>query len=189
MKVYDIEAGGESFVIQEDLVLDTWKGEYSKLYNVITEDFKFNDDFKNFIMNEKHQLGEEIESVNLIENKMLNVNISHLEVEKATAASKLKKVTGVDHIPNKALKHSDVIDVAHAVYNLCLSKSVLPEIWKMAIIKPIPKRASKDSYVPLNYRGISLLCCLNKFYTSILTKRLKIYLDYENLIEEQNGFM
>ena len=59
---------------------------------------------------------------------------------------------------------------------------------EMVIIKPIPKGASKDPYVPLNYRGISLLCCLKTIYTSILTRRLYNYLDSENLIvEEQNG--
>ena len=60
MKVYDTEADGESFVTQEGQVLDTWKDKFSQLYNVTTEDFKFNDDFKNFIMNEKYQLVEEI---------------------------------------------------------------------------------------------------------------------------------
>ena len=53
MKVYDSEVGEESFVTQEGMVLDKWKDEFSKLYNVTTEYFKFNDDFKNFITNLK----------------------------------------------------------------------------------------------------------------------------------------
>ena len=44
-------------------------------------------------------------------------------------------------------------------------------------------------YNPLNYRGISLLPCIAKLYSSILNNRLTQYCDYlEIIVDEQNGF-
>ena len=51
------------------------------------------------------------------------------------------------------------------------------------------KDPSSDRRVPLNYRGISLLPCISKLYTSFLNRRLIKYLEQSNLLaDEQNGF-
>ena len=56
-------------------------------------------------------------------------------------------------------------------------------------ISPIPKDRTKDSCIPLNYRGISLLSNISKLYTSVINKRLLNYLEINNIIvDEQNGF-
>ncbi len=34
---------------------------------------------------------------------------------------------------------------------------MLPTMWLKSVINPIPKGSNKDIFVPLNYRGISLL--------------------------------
>ena len=58
--MYDSETCGEPFVTHQSQVTGTlYRGEFSKPYNVTTQDFKLNDDVKKFIMNEKHQLVEE----------------------------------------------------------------------------------------------------------------------------------
>ena len=75
MKVYNFEVGGELFVTHEDHVFDTWKKKCCKLYNLTTEDFIFNDVFKNFITNEKYQLDEAMENASFIKNKMLTFHI------------------------------------------------------------------------------------------------------------------
>ena len=55
-----------------------------------------------------------------------------------------------------------------------------------SLIKPIPKGAGKDPYIPMNYRGIS---CVGKLYSAVLNDRLVEYLELFNLIaDEQNGF-
>ena len=58
-----------------------------------------------------------------------------------------------------------------------------------AIIKPITKNSNKDPYVPLHYRGISLLSCVGKLCTSLLRNHINRYLDVLGItVEEQNGF-
>ena len=47
----------------------------------------------------------------------------------------------------------------------------------------------KDPHVPINYRGISLLSCVGKMYSSLLSKRILSYCELCNiLVDEQNGF-
>ena len=56
-------------------------------------------------------------------------------------------------------------------------------------ILPIPKSSKKDPYVPLNYRGLSLLSCVAKLYSGILNNRINMYCDMLDIIvDEQNGF-
>ena len=57
------------------------------------------------------------------------------------------------------------------------------------MITPVPKDATKDKRVPLNYRGISLLSVVAKLYSSVLNNRLLGYLENNHLLgKEQNGF-
>jgi hypothetical protein len=41
-------------------------------------------------------------------------------------------------------------------------KGMAPSIWFRAIVNPIPKGSGKDPYIPINYRGISLVSCISK---------------------------
>ena len=55
--------------------------------------------------------------------------------------------------------------------------------------KPLPKSKENDPMIPLNYRGISLLSCTLKLFTSIINKRVVKFLDEQaELEDEQNGF-
>ena len=57
-----------------------------------------------------------------------------------------------------------------------------------ALITPIPKSRDKDPCVPLNYRGISLLCTISKVYSSVLNNRINKYFNMVNLLSDyQNG--
>ncbi len=58
-----------------------------------------------------------------------------------------------------------------------------------SIIVLLPKRSNKDPNVPLNYRDISLLSCINKVYSSIINARIVKYLeDLDWFVDEQCGF-
>ena len=62
-------------------------------------------------------------------------------------------------------------------------------MWQKSIIKPIPKGSGKDPYVPLNYRGISLISCVSKVYSSLLNKRIVNFCNIRGIFpDEQNGF-
>ena len=75
------------------------------------------------------------------------------------------------------------------MFNLCFDTGILPSIWRKAMIIPIPKAATKDKRIPLNYRGISILSVVSKLYSAVLDNRLLNYLEDEHLLaEEQNGF-
>ena len=76
------------------------------------------------------------------------------------------------------------------LFNLILdSGDVLPE-WVVSVIVPIHKGAAKSD--PSNYRGISLLSCLGKFFLSILNNRLAQFALDEGILSElgsQLGFV
>lgn len=46
-------------------------------------------------------------------------------------------------------------------------------IWRKVLTCPIPKKATIDSRIPLNYRGISLLSVVAKWYCSVLNNRVQ----------------
>ena len=95
---------------------------------------------------------------------------------------------GIDFIPNEVLKNATVATVLTKYFNLVFSTGCLPTSWLRSIIKPIPKGAGKDPYIPMNYRGISLISCVGKLYSAVLNDRLVEYLELLNLIaDEQNG--
>ena len=65
----------------------------------------------------------------------------------------------------------------------------MPSIWQKSIIKPIPKSSDKDPYLPLSYRGISLISCVSKAYSSLLNDRIVQFCNENNIFpDEQNGF-
>ncbi len=97
----------------------------------------------------------------------------------------LKKSVGFDKIPNEVLKLNGFREVLLNLMRYCFESGLAPSSW----ITPIPKGADKDPCVPLNYRGISLLSYVQKIYSSILNKRLMQYLEFfDLLVDEQNGF-
>ena len=79
--------------------------------------------------------------------------------------------------------------VLHLFFSLCFTHHIVPKLWQKAIISPIPNSSLKDPFVPLNYRGISLLSCIYKLYSSVINNELSSYCACSKLIdEEQNGF-
>ena len=111
------------------------------------------------------------------------------EIDKIRCKMKLGKAVGIDVISNEVLRHEGIRDLVLCFVNTCYLNNVIPSVWRTSIISPIPKSASKDPCVPLNYRGISLLSCFYKLYTSLLNMRLGDYCERSGcLVDEQNGF-
>ena len=123
------------------------------------------------------------------ENIMLNEPISYKEVEFAINNLNVRKACGIDNIPNEILKNQNTRLYLYYLFYVCFQNSIVPNLWSQAIICPVPKDKSKCMFNPLNYRGISLLPCIAKLYSSILNNRLTKYCDILDIIaDEQNGF-
>ena len=73
------------------------------------------------------------------------------------------------------------------MFNRILKTGFFPHTWSESIIVPILKEG--DVSDPNNYRGISLVSCFCKLFTSILNQRLLSWADKDNIITDaQFGF-
>ena len=79
-------------------------------------------------------------------------------------------------------------DVFCKLFNRVLDSGSIPEEWMKGLILPIYKgKGNRDSCD--NYRGITLLSCMGKLFTSILNRRLTSFLEKNKLLSEnQAGF-
>lgn len=100
-----------------------------------------------------------------------------------------KNTHGCDGLSNKILLLSLPYTVHHLtyIYNLSISKSVFPTMFKTAKIIPLPKVKNPSD---LNdYRPISILSSLSKPLEKHVHKHLLQYLDRHNLLHQnQSGF-
>ena len=119
----------------------------------------------------------------------LNQLISADEISMALRNSKRGKAVGCDDIPVEALANPQAITYLTELFNKCWTTGLVPHSWKSSIINPIPKCATADRRVPLNYRGISLASSVYKLYCSVINDRLTAWAENNELLcDEQNGF-
>ena len=72
--------------------------------------------------------------------------------------------------------------------NIVLEFGIFPEVWSRGTIRPMYKNKGNTND-PDNYRGIIILTCMGKPFTTLLNNRLTKFLDSYNVIcEEQAGF-
>ena len=114
-----------------------------------------------------------ITKMNILENRLsdeqygditLNQNFTYTEFISAVKKLKTGKATGLDNIPNEVLKINSLHEPLLLFYNMCFRRRCSPTDWNCAIINPIPQSSTKDPYVPLNYRGLSLIYNLQTFH-------------------------
>ena len=165
-------------------VLNVWKNDFEQLYNPPAQPV---DPELFFVNNEKTHL--EITLNNTQNTKMSLILLLFVEVRRSILLSKKNKTPGVDLIPNEVIKNPKICKVLFTLFNFCFQNHIVLNLWLKSIVKPIPKSPEKSLYVPMNYRGISLISCIAKIYSSILNSRVSAYLeDSKILVEEQNGF-
>ena len=74
------------------------------------------------------------------------------------------------------------------LFNNVFKKNQKIDQWSIALISPIFKNGMK--MIPGNYRGISVLSCLGKLFTSVLKQRLLHFVMENNILrKEQLGFV
>ena len=104
----------------------------------------------------------------------LNAPFSESELKNALKNLKNNKSNGPDDILNEQIKtsFSKMNKTYLKLFNIILNSGCFPESWAEGLIVPIYKmKGSKND--PNNYRGITLLSCLAKFFNICLNNRLK----------------
>ncbi len=61
------------------------------------------------------------------------------------------------------------------LFNYCFKYSIIPSALQKGVINPIPKSGDKDIRLPLNYRGITLMCHMYKVQCTILNVQLSTF--------------
>ncbi len=170
-----------------DTVLQKWKNDFENLYKTDSTSFDnhFYDEIKALLRTAESNMNDPL----YVSNVILNRNISFDEVSNVVDRLKNNKAPGIDRIPNEVLRNVSVKNCLLTFFQFYFDTGLLPKCWAQAIIKPIPKSKSNDPRIPLNYRGINLLSCIYKTYSTVINKRLLKYLETNKLLcDEQNGF-
>jgi hypothetical protein len=119
----------------------------------------------------------------------LDVPITINEVISAVKSLKRNKAYGSDCVLNEYLIESIDILAAHLcdLFNCILNSGCFPDMWSEGIIIPLYKKGNiKDVN---NYRGITLVSCLAKLFTTIVNKRVEQFCNEHNIISDaQFGF-
>ena len=184
------EDGTISNDIQE--ILSKWYKDISQLFSGLREnpEFSFDDAFYEEILSKKQELEnishEQFSQQFQYDCNELNSEILYSEVSRGIERARLRKA--YLEIPNEALKNENAKNLLYNFFKLCFSCGLNPTEWDKNNIKPIPKK-DKDQRDPLQNRCITIMCCVAKIYSSILTSRLQSFLEKNNiLVDEQNGF-
>lgn len=119
----------------------------------------------------------------------LDKSITIEEIKHNISKLKAGKSCGPDNILNEFLTHGKDVLCApiSKLFNIIFKSNCTPNIWSEGHVTSIFK--SGDPKNPDNYRGITILSCLGKLFTSLLKERLHTYLDVHNLLNKwQAGF-
>ena len=141
-----------------------------------------------FKLSNRHEDRETVDD-ELVLHDLLDAKITTTEVRGAITKLKASKAPGMDGIPGGCIKVASdkLTPFLTKLFNALYDASYFPEMWSRSIILPLHKKG--DVQDTNNYRGISLLCAVCKIFTTILTLRLRIWMEQENKVcVEQAGF-
>lgn len=96
---------------------------------------------------------------------------------------------GFDHISLNMLLMTlpKSLEALTALVNASISTSTFPDLWKIAIVRPLPKN---NNPIRINdLRPISILPCLSKIIEKVVCKQLTEYIEVNNILPDvQSGF-
>ena len=138
----------------------------------------FNQQFSSVV---KHQSSKNSRVVakNIKKNKLDNpISFDHLETMKTIRSCKSSKAAGPDNITNLHLKHLGINGIKYLtkIFNLSISTSTIPDIWKQSTIIPLLK-PNKPSNESESHRPVALLCPAVKIQERLLLPFLTESLD------------
>ena len=119
----------------------------------------------------------------------LDAVISRTEIRNSIKKLNTNKSVGDDNLINEYFKNAAeiLIEPLFTLFNKIFDSRSFPENWATGLIVPLHKKGDLDD--PNNYRGITLISCFAKLFTSVLNERLKTWAqDTDNNIDAQFGF-
>ena len=140
-------------------------------------------------MTHQSYVSPQVDNSSIDDENILNKPVTEEEIR--TCISKLKnhKAPGIDNIINEYITTTEdiLMPVYIRVFNIIFMNGIFPDVWSKGIIVPIYKKDDKTN--PDNYRGITLLSCLGKLFTSIINDRITKFVENNNILSEvQAGF-
>ena len=140
-------------------------------------------------MTHQSYVSPQVDNSSIDDENILNKPITEEEIR--TCISKLKnhKAPGIDNIINEYITTTEdiLMPVYIRVFNIIFMNGIFPDVWSKGIIVPIYKKGDKTN--PDNYRGITLLSCLGKLFTSIINDRITKFVENNSILSEvQAGF-
>ena len=142
-----------------------------KNYTAITPKQKTNQFTKQFTNITKHKTKTHYRKIH---RKIESLPTTPIKITIAQTSAALKSTkntnsTGTDGLNIRHLKHLGPkgLDYLTKILNLSLNKNIIPQIWKLAKIIPIPK-PNKDPHQGSSYRPISLLSPTAKLLEKII---------------------
>ena len=119
----------------------------------------------------------------------LDEAITKDEIQTAIKRLNTNKSSGFDNIINEYFKNAAevLIEPLRKLFNKILNSRSFPMHWAVGMVVPIHKKGNTNDVN--NYRGITLISCFAKLFTSILNTRLKNWsADVNNSTDAQFGF-
>ena len=109
---------------------------------------------------------------------ILNAPVSLEKIEMAGQMLKTNKAAGSDSIPAEIYKYNGGIlaEPLLILFNRILEKGDYPCAWCEGLISPLWKQESRCD--PKNYRKITIVSALGKFFEIIINNRLKYVKKY-----------
>ncbi len=114
--------------------------------------------------------------------------VSQLEVFEAYSSIKSNAV-GSDGLSRKFLKHviPIILPVITDIINCCLTSSSFPAVWKLSLIRPLPKVTNPKTLT--DFRPISVLPFSSKILEILMLKQMQHYFNSYSLFPtHQSGF-
>ena len=164
--------------------LDSYKSDESFITKISAENWIKH--FEDTLIGTK----EPIYSRNSVDQGPLDYDITLEEITEASYILKNGKACGIDKIPNEMLKClvKTKPEIIIKIFNSILHYKNTSNVWDFSILTPIHKKGPKTE--TSNYRGISLLSCINRLFSAILNKRLTEFVKNKNILSEvQLGFI
>ena len=121
----------------------------------------------------------------VLENNVLDSEFTMNELNYAINNLKCNKAHGIDNILNEfMLNGNDMLKVVMLkLFNFIFNTGFFPKEWAIGQIIPIHKKGDKNNLQ--NYRGITLLSCLGKLFTSLVNYRLNKWAEDNDIFCEQ----